>query len=271
MKTPIYVKPLISGVATSSFIIYGLCDPYSSEIRYIGQSSLGTYRPQDHIRLALRGENTHKAKWIRSLYRRGITYTVVILECLENASRLNETECAWIAGARACGWRLTNATDGGEGTRGLHLPKSAQARANISAGLKGLKKSDEMKLRLSKALRGRKLSAEHKAHLSSAVRPPRTEVHRENLSKALLGHKISDATKEKISIKASERAATESGRERLLKQLEKARAVERVRSPASDETRKKMSESAQRRAATADGYARLCAASRSRFSGVQDV
>lgn len=101
--------------------IYGLIDPRTGEVRYIGQTGKGLYRPKRHgTAAALRKDNTYRGKWIRKLAAEGVTYEVVILEvCTPETVHARERD--WIAWGRHLGWRLTNLTDGGEGTAGLHL------------------------------------------------------------------------------------------------------------------------------------------------------
>jgi len=52
---------------TDSFI-YGLIDPRTREVRYIGKSARGMQRPLEHSKPCyLRRDRTHKANWIREL------------------------------------------------------------------------------------------------------------------------------------------------------------------------------------------------------------
>lgn len=73
-----------------------------------------------------------KANWIRSLVKFGLTYDIAILEVIHSADDLPIAERWWIAYARACGWPLTNATDGGEGL----LNPAASTRAKMSHNAK---------------------------------------------------------------------------------------------------------------------------------------
>lgn len=108
------IPPLIHGIVGSHNVpmnlIYGLIDPRTRLIRYIGQSSVGTKRPKQHAKSAT---DTYCRNWIRSLQRLRLTYEIIILDILDDASELDEGECWWIVFGRVCGWPLTNLTEGG--------------------------------------------------------------------------------------------------------------------------------------------------------------
>ena len=49
-------------------MIYGLVDPRTEEVRYIGKTVHGMTRIYEHLRpSAMRTENTHKSKWLTQL------------------------------------------------------------------------------------------------------------------------------------------------------------------------------------------------------------
>lgn len=111
--------------------IYGLRDPDTKQIRYIGYSSNLQQRYSYHLSDPKR---THKGNWIRSLKQKGLKPELVVLEeC--NADNWAERERAWIAQAKAQGLPLTNATDGGEGA----YNPSPETLARRAASLKGNK------------------------------------------------------------------------------------------------------------------------------------
>ena len=93
-------------------LIYGLIDPQTRLIRYVGLSSTGLSRPKQH-RKRSRSDNTYCRRWVKSLQRLGLDYEITILEVLTDRSELAEAERWWIAFGRGCGWPLTNLTDGG--------------------------------------------------------------------------------------------------------------------------------------------------------------
>lgn len=111
------------------FIIYALVDPRTGEIRYIGKSSSGVRRPRLHTAPShLKEERTHKANWVRLLLSLGLKPGIQILEEFSSETDLNDAECFWIAQGRGLGWRLTNATKGGEGATGCVISEETRAR-----------------------------------------------------------------------------------------------------------------------------------------------
>ena len=77
----------------NKFIIYGLRDPRTGEIRYVGKSSYGINRAYQHSRPGdLDKDPTYKGKWLRKLRKLGLRAEAVVLQCceqheLDNAER----------------------------------------------------------------------------------------------------------------------------------------------------------------------------------------
>ena len=173
------VAPKLVAPNSGQTIIYGLVDPRTLLVRYVGRSSTGVQRPRQHRRRAAH-ERNHKASWIRSLLALGLDYTIVVLEVVHKDA-LDSAERFWIAYGNACGWPLTNHTAGGEGSSGRVL--SSETLAKMSAAQKGRKRPraqveasarGHIGLRPSPAhlakLRGRKQTPEHVAKRAAARR-----------------------------------------------------------------------------------------------------
>jgi hypothetical protein len=93
-------------------VIYGLCDPDTGEIRYVGKTvGIAKDRLKGHLKASRTGK-AHLHKWVRSL--KGRSPTVTILD-RGPARWLDDLERWWIAYCRRMGYRLTNHTDGGDG------------------------------------------------------------------------------------------------------------------------------------------------------------
>lgn len=119
----------------SKYIIYGLVDSVTNEIRYIGKSTSGLSRPNDHLKPKnYLNENNYKAHWIKKSIEEGNIPSIIILTSTENKEELNQLEMDLIAKYRAAGARLTNLTDGGEGSVGW-VP-SEETKKNISEARK---------------------------------------------------------------------------------------------------------------------------------------
>jgi hypothetical protein len=92
------------------FIVYGLIDPASKLIFYIGCTTKGLQRPKQH---RLRGIAKCR-EYIVNLQRAGLEYEIAPLESVNDPSALPDTERWWIAYGKCCGWPLTNQRKGGE-------------------------------------------------------------------------------------------------------------------------------------------------------------
>lgn len=162
------------------FLIYGLVDPRTLLIRYVGLSSDGLRRPAKHREPRPLRERNYKTGWIKSLLAAGLDYTIVVLE-ETSPDALADAERFWIAHGRACGWPLTNLTDGGDGWTGMrHTPET---KAKLCARNLGKKQSPETIAKRVAKNRGRKRTADTKAKMSAWQ----------------IGKRLSDETKAKIS------------------------------------------------------------------------
>jgi hypothetical protein len=120
-------------------------------VRYIGKSTSGMTRPRNHGKPSRLKDDGHRANWIRSLKREGLTYSIAVLEEVPTMEALYEREMWWIAFGRACGWPLTNLTNGGDGMHGWVA--SPETRARISAAAKRRFSTAEARERLKEAFR----------------------------------------------------------------------------------------------------------------------
>lgn len=114
-----------------SFLIYCLKEPDTGEIRYFGktcQTIRGRFKR--HLR---NKQNTYVSCWIKSLTVSGKSPDVeVLISGLEDWES-SEEEKALIFWGRKRGLRLTNLTDGGEGTPGFsHREETKQKLREIS-------------------------------------------------------------------------------------------------------------------------------------------
>lgn len=200
------------------YIIYGLRDPRTGELRYIGKSTTGLTRPKKHL-LAVRLEDgTHLSNWRKSLHRIGLLDQIEITVLEETTgSELGDREIWWIAQAKIAGADLVNGTDGGEGM----------------LGRKGWRHSEESKERMRLARLGKKASEETRAKMREAHKGKKMpETLKEKLLSIHTGRKHSAETIERMKIAHSE--ISEETRRKLSESL-KGKTL-------SEETRAKMSE-----------------------------
>lgn len=164
--------------------IYALCDPITSEIRYIGKT---TYTLQKRLKSHLSGAKrigNHRTYWIRSLNQPPIIRALCVVE----GACASDMERHVIASYQAHGARLVNQTIGGEGTPGW-IPSQAWREKQKARGPSWRRLSVETRQRIADTLRGRKRSPEATAKIVAAqtglTRKPETGAR---ISAALKGN-----------------------------------------------------------------------------------
>ena len=103
--------------------IYGLIDPRTKEIRYIGKTKFDlNFRLSQHINDAKsimegygRRKINKKFSWIISLFKKDLSPTMILLEIVSVNDSWIDRERYWIALYKQR-YRLTNMTSGGEGS-----------------------------------------------------------------------------------------------------------------------------------------------------------
>jgi hypothetical protein len=187
-------------------LVYGLRDPLTRELRYVGMSRKGLSRARDHFKPCMvqkdyAKHNRHKAAWIKRLLDGGLKPEPFVIEALGSVEELREAEQFWIAYFRAIGSRLTNKTKGGEGVFGYRF--SDLQRKMISERTKAAMKSPEVRAKLTVAVPGRgkpkgwKATAETRAKMSESAKKRKPSFE---------GRKHSQETKDKISATKREAA-----------------------------------------------------------------
>lgn len=161
-------------------VIYGLVDPRTLLVRYVGLSVQGRRRANQHRHTR---KNTYRENWIRGLKRAGLDFVFVVLEEVATPFLLPTAERFWIAYGRACGWPLTNMTEGGD-----RQEMTPEIRAKIGAANRGRVRSEETRAKMSAAHQGRPQTPEWKEKRIAALRgKPKSEEHRRKLSAVTRG------------------------------------------------------------------------------------
>lgn len=186
---PVGIDPTIDMTVN---YIYGLCDPETGEVRYIGKSMRPRERLQNHMN---EKSKCHRSHWLQSLKRRGLVPDMVILETVCGLWPWQESERYWIERGRSLGWDLTNNTSGGDGVS--DLPK--ETRERMRQVWVGRKHSDEAKAKIGAASSRRRASLET----------------RERMRKAQIGRVISWADKVAEAIRKLDPAQVDSIKCRL--------------------------------------------------------
>ena len=85
------------GLMTSPYLIYGLRDPETGELRYVGGSMTGTKRPKLHKYHALSGHHKYGlGEWIRNLHAKNMMYKIEILQEVNNVEDIPKKREKWI-------------------------------------------------------------------------------------------------------------------------------------------------------------------------------
>ena len=141
-------------------VIYGIVDPISNQLRYVGQTSNFIKRKSSHIRTALKGtNNSHLYNWLSSLFRSSINPEFIIFEeC--NIKDLDDLEVFYIDYFKMIGCNLTNSCVGGNSRRGFKMRESSKKivseKLKGNSWNKGKKLSKETKDKMSISQLGRK-------------------------------------------------------------------------------------------------------------------
>lgn len=145
--------------------IYGLVDPETKEIRYIGKSIRPIERLQNHMNDK---SKCHRANWLQGLKKKGLKPELVIFEMIQGSNDWSwqESEKYWIKRGRALGWPLTNNTDGGDGV--VNLPPETREKMRLT--WLGRKHKPETLIKLSKASKGRIKTQEMRDAMSEKMK-----------------------------------------------------------------------------------------------------
>lgn len=198
--------------------IYGLTDPRTDRIRYVGKADCPESRLGQHIADVLQGRcayNPHKSNWVMQLHREGLQPGIRVLEVVR-VDGWQEAEVRWIAALQEQGESLCNLTTGGEGGA-----FAAEVRQKMAASQQGRKHPEAVKAKIAEAHRGKKHSPEHveKMRATKKGRPPHPNCHgpeaRAKLSAALSGRKRSPEHRAALILGAAKRREREGFTEPL--------------------------------------------------------
>lgn len=206
-------------------IIYGLIDPRTQQLSYVGLSSRGLVRLRDHIKLSqLRNGHTHRDNWLKALRRDGLEPETVVLEEVISRDALNDAEVFWISYMRFIGCDLTNHTRGGGGAFGRKLSKKSRLKMSRSAKTRFAR--PEERARLSIAHQGKSQSPEARAKQAAALRGRvRSRAHCKNLAAAMRGKRAPFSARVNMSRARGGGAFVDQYGRRYNLQSEAARAI----------------------------------------------
>lgn len=161
-------------VPPDQWSIYALKDPRTNEVRYVGWARNVDRRLRDHMRDARAGNQTYKARWIRTLLDQGVKPAYDLLD-KSAFGDWADAERWWIKRKREEGCRLTNATDGGDGMLG-HVV-TPETKELIRAAHLGVGHTDETRAVLSRHRKGMVLPEAWRANISAALKRRPREIY----------------------------------------------------------------------------------------------
>lgn len=170
-------------------LIYGLIDPDTREMRYVGSSTVGLQRPRQHFLPCAYLKSTRRVyRWMSESISQGKIPEVVILDFVPESENLIRVEDGWIKYFRAIGCRLTNSTGSAGGTGMTGNSHSQETREKISRSKKGSKLSADVRKRLSAQRKGRTPSRSViEAAVESHRGKPMLDETRQKIREALKG------------------------------------------------------------------------------------
>ena len=95
--------------------IYGLIDPRTKQIRYIGKANDPAKRYYDHIKQAKDGYKSYKCNWIRNLFKAGRKPVLIILQRYIPLKLWRDAERFWVQYCKDKGYKVTNLYPAGIG------------------------------------------------------------------------------------------------------------------------------------------------------------
>ena len=132
--------------------VYGLLDPETKIIRYVGQTNKLQKRLNDHISEAKYSSKfNRKNNWIRFLLKNNLKPEMIVLEEFKDRYSCNKGEVFHISQLLDCGFDLTNATSGGDS----FYTRSAESIQRASNSKLGKKLSEETKYKMKESAKKR--------------------------------------------------------------------------------------------------------------------
>lgn len=124
---------------TSAVKIYGLVDPRTQQLRYVGKTSKRRIKDRlfchlGHARLA--GPKRHVLAWVSGLLSDGLRPEIFVIEEVPSGADWKEVEQFWIAYFRSIGADLCNRSIGGDGGLGVRLT-AAQREQKLKSVKRG--------------------------------------------------------------------------------------------------------------------------------------
>ena len=177
--------------------IYGLFDPRTNHIRYVGKTIDPVGRYHNHLKPSELKHPCHRCNWLKQLLRKRLKPILAVLE-ITTIDCWKEAEKSWIAFYKSISADLVNMTKGGEG--GM-LPEwiTDEYRQHMNESHMGYVRSEESKRKQSESQKGRIFSPATRDKISKSNKGKgHSEEWRDGHSKTMTGRKASVETKAKM-------------------------------------------------------------------------
>jgi len=160
--------------------IYGLIDPRTKQVRYIGKSNNPQRRYNEHLINAKDGKRNYIYSWIRLLFKKGKRPILIILQHYVPLKLWRNAEKFWVQYYKDKGYKLTNLVPAGIGSDttlelreriskiGRKKWRDSKYRKMMIEAHTGRKDSEETKRRKSEAGKSKIFSEETKKKISKA-------------------------------------------------------------------------------------------------------
>lgn len=170
--------------------IYGLYDPETLELKYVGKANNMLKRYKEHLREYMYYWS-RKTCWMVNLLNRDLVPIMDLIDICD-FTNWDEKEKYWISHYKDSGVDLLNGTSGGDNCFNMNQEvkdKISKANSGENHPNWGKKFSDETKQNISRARKGFKVAPEVAKKIGNALRgrklPPRNPEHSRKCSEAL--------------------------------------------------------------------------------------
>ncbi len=191
-------------------IIYGLFDPRTGALRYVGKAADPEVRLREHLLRARKGGRVHLDCWLRLLLHEETAPQMQVLERVPEDVAWQDRERFWISYYRERGADLLNLTDGGDGLSGCPLA----TREKMAAAKRGRVASEATRAKMRESHRHRD-NTQIRAAAVSRRGVPLTEETKAKLSAGKRGRTPHENTRRAVSEANKRRVISEETRRRL--------------------------------------------------------
>ena len=206
--------------------IYGLIDPISGQVRYVGKSIHPIQRLKEHLKAARLKHKNRCCNWIRSLLKKGREPVLIILQHYVPLKLWRDAERFWVQYYKDKGCKLTNLAPAGIGSDFEEISrkrmseshkKTWQDPAYRKRHKEGMARSnDEQIANIKKKWDDPEYCKRHSEGCRAAqLKKWDNPGYRENQRKAMIGKKVSEETRKKMSDSQKGRVHSEETRKKI--------------------------------------------------------